>query len=94
MKKKLSLQVKGFNIYKDNMRLRIMALVLAASAAWLAAPAQRVFDMELWQGKVKVKGSDPADTAKVRVFLPEAKNATGRAVVICPGCGYRPMAFV
>ncbi len=61
-----------------------MALVLAASAAWLAAPAQRVFDMDLWQGKVKVKGSDPADTAKVRVFLPEAKNATGRAVVICP----------
>ena len=63
------------------MRLRIMALVLAASAAWLAAPAQRVFDMDLWQGKVKVKGSDPADTAKVRVFLPEAKNATvsGRA---------------
>lgn len=70
-----------------------MALVLAASAAWLAAPAQRVFDMDLWQGKVKVKGSDPADTAKVRVFLPEAKNATGRAVVICPGGGYEHLAM-
>ena len=70
-----------------------MALVLAASAAWLAVPAQRVFDMDLWQGKVKVKGSDPADTAKVRVFLPEAKNATGRAVVICPGGGYEHLAM-
>lgn len=34
-----------------------------------------------------------ADTAKIQVFLPETKMATGRAVVICPGGGYHVLSM-
>lgn len=33
------------------------------------------------------------DTASVQVFLPNAKKATGRAVLICPGGGYAHLAM-
>ena len=41
-------------------------------------PAQKVFDMNLWQGGAPNDNGDAADTAKVRVYLPSAKEATGR----------------
>lgn len=62
-------------------------------ACSLTAMAQKPFDMQLWQGKPAVKSSDKADTARVRVYLPDAKRATGRAVVICPGGGYSHLAM-
>lgn len=62
-------------------------------ACSLTAMAQKPFDMQLWQGNPAVKSSDKADTARVRVYLPDAKRATGRAVVICPGGGYSHLAM-
>ncbi|WP_288317538.1 alpha/beta hydrolase [Xylanibacter caecicola] len=56
-------------------------------------PAQKVFDMNLWQGGAPNSNGDTGDTAKVRVYLPSAKEATGRAVVICPGGGYQHLAM-
>lgn len=57
------------------------------------ACAQSVFDIDLWNGKTPNDNGDKSDTAKVRVFLPNAKKATGRAVVICPGGGYEMVAI-
>lgn len=44
-------------------------------------------------GRCANDNGNPADTAKVSVFLPKEKVATGRAVVICPGGGYQHLAM-
>ena len=49
--------------------------------------------MNLWTGTAPNDNGNPADTAKVSVFLPKEKVATGRAVVICPGGGYQHLAM-
>lgn len=59
----------------------------------MTAAAQKTFDMDLYQGKPDVKGNDKSDTARVRVYLPDEKTSTGRAVVICPGGGYEHLAM-
>lgn len=71
---------------------RILTCTAIAAVSMVAA-AQRTFDMNLWEDKTPNKNGDPNDTAKVRVFLPESKHATGRAVVICPGGGYEHLAM-
>lgn len=63
---------------------------------------QQAFDIDLWQnGLPNSNGIDmtqPYDDAKqnfkpsIRVFLPDADKATGRAVVCCPGGGYSHLA--
>ncbi len=58
-----------------------------------AAVAQEQFVVDLWRGKPLEKGKDAADTAKVYVYLPAAKKASGRAIVICPGGGYGGLAM-
>ena len=63
------------------------------AAATLTACAQRSFVMNLWTGAAPNDNGNPADTAKVSVFLPKEKVATGRAVVICPGGGYQHLAM-
>lgn len=68
------------------IRKAISITILAALA--MTAAAQRVFDSPLYNGKVPHNNGDAQDTAKVRVYLPDSKQATGRAVVICPGGGY------
>ena len=62
-------------------------------ATTLTAQADKPFELNLWQGKPKVKSSDPNDTAKVYVYLPNKSQATRRAVVICPGGGYSHLAM-
>lgn len=76
-----------------NMSLNRVLICVALTAASMTAAAQRTFDMNLWQDKAPNNNGNPKDTAKVRVFLPEAKHATGRAVVICPGGGYEHLAM-
>lgn len=68
----------------------VMMLMICFSTV---AMAQKPFDVDLWPKKPQVKSEDPNDTARVRVFLPNAKEATGRAVVICPGGGYSHLAM-
>lgn len=63
---------------------------------------QPAFDIDLWQnGLPNSNGIDktqPYDDSKqnfkpsIRVFLPDAAKATGRAVVCCPGGGYTHLA--
>lgn len=76
------------------MKLRnktLAALLIAATA--LSAAAQKTFDINLWQNGAPNDNGDSQDTAKVRVFLPDEREATGRCVVICPGGGYQHLAI-
>lgn len=68
-------------------------MTVIASAVSLVATAGNPIEMNLWAGTPKVKSVDEADTAKVWVYLPEKEQATGRAVVICPGGGYSHLAL-
>ncbi len=75
------------------MKLRHLIILIVSIVISMPATAQKIFDMDLYQGKPGVKSSDKTDTARVRVYLPEAKLATGRAIVICPGGGYEHLAM-
>ncbi|EFC67493.1 alpha/beta hydrolase [Prevotella sp. oral taxon 317] len=70
----------------------LLAATLMLTAA-TSAFAQKTFTLNLWSSAPAVAGSDDKDTAKVQVFLPREKMATGRAVVICPGGGYQTLAM-
>lgn len=75
--------------------MRIIRLSFAAAfmAFFMSVNAQKSFEIDLWQGQPAVKSGNMADTAKVKVFLPKKEEATGRAVVICPGGGYQHLAM-
>lgn len=75
---------------KKTTRYLITAVLMALT---LPACAQRTFDIDLWPSGARLSNGDAADTARVRVFLPNEKTATGRAVVICPGGGYQHLAM-
>ena len=57
------------------------------------ASAQKGTEMNLWPNGPRTSNGDAKDTAKVTVFLPNEKKATGRAVVCCPGGGYSHLAM-
>ena len=57
------------------------------------ASAQKPIELNLWPNGPKTSNGDPNDMAKVTVFLPSEKNATGRAIVCCPGGGYSHLAM-
>jgi acetyl esterase/lipase len=75
------------------MKRKKLFLAIALMAVSVSAMAQRTFDINLWSGAAPDSSIDIKDTAKVRVFLPDEKDATGRAVVICPGGGYQYLAM-
>ena len=79
--------MRGSMVVLKSVILTVFCLVLAAPAL-----AQRTFDVQLWQKKAPNNNS-LGDTAYVKVYLPEKKHATGRAVVICPGGGYEHLAM-
>ncbi len=58
----------------------------------LQAASMKPFELPLWPNGPKTAGSDAADVATVTVYLPDAKTATGRAVVCCPGGAYSHLA--
>ena len=70
-------------------RLLFAALMLVA----IAASAQKPIEMYLWPEGPKTSNGDPKDMAKIWVYLPNEKVATGRAVVCCPGGGYSHLAM-
>ena len=70
---------------------RIICIVMCMSLVAVANAKGETF--YLWQGNPRVASSDAKDTAKVTVFLPSEKKATGRAVVVCPGGGYSHLAM-
>ena len=81
---------------------KLFAFLLGAIGVLGVHAQQQSFDIDLWQnGLPNSNGIDktqPFDDAKqnfkpsIRVFLPEASKATGRAVVCCPGGGYSHLA--
>lgn len=75
------------------MTLKKLLFAAAMLALSLNMSAQQSYEINLWPNGSAVKSSDAGDTAKVKVFLPEKKSATGRAVVICPGGGYQHLAM-
>ena len=74
------------NMKKYNLLITLLLLLFTA------AIAQRHFDVQVWAGKTPNKTS-LQDTAYIKVYLPDEKRATGRAVVICPGGGYAHLAM-
>lgn len=73
-------------------KLKSFALLVVLLAVSVSAMAQRSFDVNLWAAKAPNKNG-LQDTAYIKVFLPDAKRATGRAVVICPSGGYAHLAM-
>lgn len=69
----------------------IMTMLLLTCTA--SVFAQKGTTMELWPKGAKYVSSDAKDKAELTVYLPDAKKATGRAVVCCPGGGYSHLAM-
>lgn len=81
------------NNHGQKMKANRLSLIALMAALCLPVFSQRSFDVSLWPGKAPGSNGDTADSAKVRVFLPKKEEATGRAVVICPGGGYSHLAM-
>lgn len=77
----------------NHMKTKHLMLALLACFCLTNAKAQTPMEINLWQGKPAVSNGNDADTAKVYVYLPDAKTATGRAIVICPGGAYARLAM-
>ena len=67
----------------------IMLLLMFSAAAF----SQEKMTMDLWPKGAVLPSPDKEDKAELTVYLPEAKKATGRAVVCCPGGGYTHLAM-
>lgn len=76
---------------KHNTIKQVLTLCFLLISA--GAMAQRSFTMNVWQGRAPHATSDKQDTAKVWVYLPDAKKATGRCILVCPGGGYGMLAM-
>lgn len=75
------------------MKKKLLLMATMLLALLTAADAQKVQELNLWPYGPPNKNGDVRDTAKVWVYYPEAKRATGRAIVICPGGGYDHLAL-
>lgn len=72
--------------------LRCLFAVVAALMG-LSVMAQSQATYNLWPNGAPNDNGDAADTAKISVYLPAEKKATGRCIVICPGGGYAHLAM-
>lgn len=75
------------------MNFRKLFVISGLFVISMAAIAQRTFDVNLYNGRAPYNNGDQSDTAKVRVYLPIDREATGRAIVICPGGGYETLSM-
>ena len=80
----------------------VVMLLLCVAVAGIAQQNNKVFDIDLWQqGLPDSNGMDspPFDESignfkpSIRVFLPDSRVATGKAVLICPGGAYVHLAY-
>jgi len=71
----------------------LMTLLLALTTGVFAQKEPKGTTIELWPKGARYESSDKADKAELTVYLPQAKKATGRAVVCCPGGGYSHLAM-
>ena len=75
------------------MKILKTVLVVMMTLTTAAASAQQGKVYNLWVNGAPNTNGNPTDTAQITVFLPDAKRATGRAVVCCPGGGYGHLAM-
>ena len=75
------------------MKTKRIRLAILAALMPMAMVAQKGTTMELWPQGAPQSNGDPDDKAELTVYLPDAKKATGRAVVCCPGGGYTHLAM-
>ena len=68
-------------------------LMIVMTSIAMTATAQQGKTLNLWPDGAPNTNGNLTDTARVSIFLPNAKKATGRAVVICPGGGYTHLAM-
>lgn len=71
------------------LKFIVMMLMMGSSVAM----AQKGTKIELWPNGATYASIDKEDKAEMTVYLPDAKKATGRAVVCCPGGGYSHLAM-
>lgn len=73
------------------MKFRFAALALMCACAW-AQPGPRT--ELLWpEGAPGAVGAEDADKPSLTSYLPDPAVATGTAIVVCPGGGYRNLAM-
>lgn len=75
------------------MKVLSTIIFIFLCAVCLSVNAQRSFDVNLWPSRPSITNGNSADTAKIKVFLPDSKKATGRAVVIVPGGAYKSVSI-
>ncbi len=73
--------------------MKIFKLMMTLLFVTTAAMAQKGMKMDLWPQGATYMSSDQEDKAELTIYLPDAKKATGRAVVCCPGGGYTHLAM-
>ncbi len=73
--------------------MKKLLLLLLMFLPFITCCAQKGEEINLWPEGPRTSNGDPADMAKVTVFLPDAGKATGRAIVCCPGGGYQHLAM-
>lgn len=71
--------------------LKLIAMLLLTTTATMAQ--EKGMKMDLWPKGATYASSDKEDKAEMTVYLPDARKATGRAVVCCPGGGYSHLAM-
>lgn len=69
-----------------------LLILLFIAITMTAASKPNQVRINLWEKKAP-HVTNPQDTAWVEVYLPDAKRATGRAIIICPGGGYQHLAM-
>ena len=72
--------------------LKVIIALLLLSPTVLTY-AQKGMKMDLWPNGASYTSPDQEDKAEMTIYLPDAKKATGRAVVCCPGGGYTHLAM-
>lgn len=75
------------------MKLNKLLSIFLFLSLTINTSAQRVLEMNIWNGRAPHPTGVDTDTAKMRIYLPDAKRATGRAIVICPGGAYAKLSM-
>ena len=75
------------------LMMRKLHLLFLLMVAMGVQAQEKGMKMDLWPNGAMVASSDKEDKAELTVYLPDAKKATGRAVVCCPGGGYSHLAM-
>jgi acetyl esterase/lipase len=70
---------------------RLNIFIVFMLMATTLASAQQVIN--LWPNGAPNSNGDDSDKAELTVLLPDAKKATGRAIVCCPGGAYSHLAM-